>query len=182
VKLRNAPFFVPNWVSSGFDPSFLFPERLHCCYCTYIFTAPACTTTIINYLEPCALNAEFHHFIPKFLIKFPYFADLTQTGGEGVKRRPKTGWRHDDWKENSTGSYHLFICNSWVFSSVFDRCIWVSFWNVSYGHDMYIWVIFWNLLHGHPWTISETISETISIEWMFLDNFRDNSYHMVVPE
>jgi hypothetical protein len=31
----------------------------------YIFTAPACTTIIIT-LEPCALNAEFQHFIPRF--------------------------------------------------------------------------------------------------------------------
>jgi hypothetical protein len=28
---------------------------------TYIFTAPNCTTTIIN-VEPCALNAEYQHF------------------------------------------------------------------------------------------------------------------------
>jgi hypothetical protein len=32
---------------------------------TYIFTAPTCTTTIIS-LEPCALNAEFQHFILRF--------------------------------------------------------------------------------------------------------------------
>ncbi len=32
---------------------------------TYIFTAPTCTTTIIT-LEPCALNAEFQHFILRF--------------------------------------------------------------------------------------------------------------------
>jgi hypothetical protein len=31
----------------------------------YIFTAPTCTTTIIT-LEPCALNAEFQHFILRF--------------------------------------------------------------------------------------------------------------------
>jgi hypothetical protein len=40
-----------------------------------------------NYLEPCALNAEFQHFIPKSLIKLPYFADLTQ--GIGGEKRPK---------------------------------------------------------------------------------------------
>ncbi len=32
---------------------------------TYIFSAPTCTATIIP-LEPCALNAEFQHFIPRF--------------------------------------------------------------------------------------------------------------------
>jgi hypothetical protein len=48
----------------SFILSFLFPERLHCCY-IYIFTAPTYATTIIT-LEPCALNAEFQHFILKF--------------------------------------------------------------------------------------------------------------------
>jgi hypothetical protein len=32
---------------------------------TYIFTARTCTTSIIT-LKPCALNAEFHHFILRF--------------------------------------------------------------------------------------------------------------------
>jgi hypothetical protein len=31
----------------------------------YIFTAPTEPTTIISH-EPCALNVEFQHFIPKF--------------------------------------------------------------------------------------------------------------------
>jgi hypothetical protein len=38
-----------------------------------------------NYLEPCALNDEFQHFIPD-LIKLPYFVDLTQRGDRGEKR------------------------------------------------------------------------------------------------
>ncbi len=44
--------------------SFLFPEYLDCCY-IYIFTAPTSTTIIVT-LEPCALNAEFQHFILRF--------------------------------------------------------------------------------------------------------------------
>jgi len=36
---------------------------------TYIFTAPSCTTTTIT-LEPCALNAEFQHFIPRSYILY----------------------------------------------------------------------------------------------------------------
>jgi len=35
------------------------------------------------------------------LIKLPYFADITQRGDRGSKRGPKTGWREDDFKENS---------------------------------------------------------------------------------
>jgi predicted naringenin-chalcone synthase len=49
---------------------------------TYIFTAPTCRTTIIA-LEPCALNAEFQHFILRDLIKFPYFADTIERGDRG---------------------------------------------------------------------------------------------------
>jgi len=48
----------------SFVPSFLFPERLQSA-ATYLFTAPTCTTTIIT-LQPCALNAEFQHFILRF--------------------------------------------------------------------------------------------------------------------
>jgi len=44
-------------------PSFLFLERLHCCYiyfhCSHMYN-------YYHYLEPCALNAEFQHFIPRF--------------------------------------------------------------------------------------------------------------------
>jgi hypothetical protein len=55
VKLTNAPFLVLN--------SFLFPERLHC---DYIYFHWSYLYNYYNYLEPCALNAEFQHFIPRF--------------------------------------------------------------------------------------------------------------------
>jgi hypothetical protein len=78
VKLRSASFFVVNWVSSCFDPLFPFscapPLLLH------IFSLyPHTSTTTIIILEPCALSAEFQHFIPRFS-KFPYCAVLTQRG------------------------------------------------------------------------------------------------------
>jgi hypothetical protein len=89
VKLRNAPFFAPNSVSSGFvPPSFLFPERLHCCYIYF-----HCSYNYYNNLEPCALNASFSISYPD-LMKLPYFADLIQRGDGGEKRpkdRVKTG-------------------------------------------------------------------------------------------
>jgi hypothetical protein len=66
-------------------PSFLFPERLRCYYiyfhCSYMYN-------YYNYLEPCALNAETPY--PN-LIKFPYFADLTQRGDRGWKEAPRQG-------------------------------------------------------------------------------------------
>jgi hypothetical protein len=41
-------------------------------------------------LEPCALNAEFQHFILRFNKKNVfYFADITEREDKGVKRRPK---------------------------------------------------------------------------------------------
>jgi hypothetical protein len=45
-----------------FDQSFLFPEQP--AHLLVFFNAPACTTTLIT-LEPCALNAEFLHSIPR---------------------------------------------------------------------------------------------------------------------
>jgi hypothetical protein len=46
----------------------------------YFSTAPTCTTTIST-LEPCALNAEFQHFVLSCNIslkKCAYFADTTE--------------------------------------------------------------------------------------------------------
>jgi hypothetical protein len=52
------PILVVNWVSFSCFLS-------ACTAAIYIFTAPTCTTTIIN-TEPCALNVEFKHFIFRF--------------------------------------------------------------------------------------------------------------------
>ncbi len=62
---------------------------------TYIFTTPPCTTTIIT-LDPCALNAEFLHFILRFndLIKFHNFAD-------GYLKDRIGGERQGDFTDNS---------------------------------------------------------------------------------
>jgi hypothetical protein len=43
--------------------SFLFLKRLHWCY---IYFHCSYTYDYYNYLEPCALNAEFQHFIARF--------------------------------------------------------------------------------------------------------------------
>jgi hypothetical protein len=47
-------------------------------------TAPTCRAPIIS-LEPCALNADFQHFIP---MKIPYFTDTPERRLWG-ERRPK---------------------------------------------------------------------------------------------
>jgi hypothetical protein len=52
----------------------------------YIFTAPTCKATMIS-LEPCALNADVQHFIPKFKkIFLLYGYPWKRVWGE---RRPK---------------------------------------------------------------------------------------------
>jgi hypothetical protein len=48
----------------SFILSFISPARASTA-ATYIFTAPNCATTITS-VEPCALNAEFQHFILRF--------------------------------------------------------------------------------------------------------------------
>ncbi len=54
---------------------------------TCIFTTPICTTTIIT-LEPCALNAEFQHFILRFILMFLLSQyDWQRVWGGGVKER-----------------------------------------------------------------------------------------------
>ncbi len=65
---------------------FLFLERLHCCY--IIFTARTCTTITII-LEPCALNAEFQHFILRFNKNFLTLQRPLEEGKMGGQSRPK---------------------------------------------------------------------------------------------
>jgi len=78
--------FVVNWISSCH--SFL-RERLHSSYiyfhCSYLYMC-----TIIT-LEPCALDAEFQHFIPRFN-KISLILWIPLKEGFGVKGGPKTGW------------------------------------------------------------------------------------------
>jgi len=63
----------------SFILSFLFLERPHCCY--IYFPARNCLTIVIS-LEPCALNAEFQHFILRF-IKMFFLADTIERGDRG---------------------------------------------------------------------------------------------------
>jgi len=55
----------------------------------YIFTAPTCKAAIIS-LEPCALNADFQHFIPRFNKTFLLYG-YSPKKGLGVKGGPKRG-------------------------------------------------------------------------------------------
>jgi hypothetical protein len=74
----------------SFIPSFVSASTA----ATYIFTAPTCRTTIIT-LEPCALNAEFQHFMLGFnkisLLCGYLWSERGDSGwkqrGKGVKER-----------------------------------------------------------------------------------------------
>jgi len=55
-----------------------------------IFAASTCKATIIN-LEPCALNADFQHFIPRFNKNSLLYGYPCKQAGFGVKGGTKTG-------------------------------------------------------------------------------------------
>jgi len=88
-KLVFPPILVANWVSS---PLSFFLSASTAATCT--FTAPTYTTTIIT-LQPCALNAEFQHFVLRFL---PLLIQLKEAIG-GVENRGDSG--HGDFMGNS---------------------------------------------------------------------------------
>jgi hypothetical protein len=101
MKLRKPSILVGNWVSSCL--SFFLSASTAA---AYIFTAPNCITTLIS-LGPCALNAEFQHFILRFskmslLCEYHDVGQKAEKGiadtterGDGGQRRPndrvKTG-------------------------------------------------------------------------------------------
>ncbi len=72
-KLVFPPILVVNSVSSCL--SFFLSASTAA---TYIFTALTCTTTTIT-LDPCALNAEFQHFI----LRFNKISSLVHCGPSG---------------------------------------------------------------------------------------------------
>jgi hypothetical protein len=71
-----------------------------CTAAAYTFTVPTCTTIIA--LEPCALNAEFQHFIPRF----NKISLLCRPLKEGIG-----GEREGDVKDKSNVSKSLAIEN-----------------------------------------------------------------------
>jgi hypothetical protein len=100
MKLRKPSILVVNWVSSC-----LFFFLSASTAATDIFSAPNCTTTIIS-LEPCALNAEYQHFILRF-IKMSLLCGYHWKRGYRVKGGPKTGWRQGYSTDNSNTTGHL---------------------------------------------------------------------------
>jgi len=82
---------------------------------TYVFTVPTCTTTIIT-LEPCALNAEFQHFILRFN-KFSLLCRLK----DGIE-----GEREDDFTHNffcvQKNISNLRGCNTIVLTAFSIAC------------------------------------------------------------
>ncbi len=69
----------------SFVLSFLLPERLHFC-CIYFHCS--LLYNYYSYLEPCALNPEYQHFILRFIQIFSLWGDHWKGGLEG-ERRPK---------------------------------------------------------------------------------------------
>jgi hypothetical protein len=63
---------------------------------TYIFSLLLPVQLPQITLEPCALNAEFQHFILRDLIKFPYFVDTIERGDWGVGGESKAQRHNED--------------------------------------------------------------------------------------
>ncbi len=74
-------YIIEKSVQSGKDRirTLSLNKRLHFSY----------TYNLYSYLEPCALNAEFQHFIPRFN-KTSLLCGHHSKRGYGVKRGPKT--------------------------------------------------------------------------------------------
>jgi len=110
LKLVFSSTLVLNWVSSSL--SFFLSAYLHCCN-IYIFTAPTCTTTIIT-LEPCALNAEFQHFVPRFskTSGCPWPSDTVKLRASCIMWSPLCeNWDPTSWKSapSQTDVVNLYI-------------------------------------------------------------------------
>jgi hypothetical protein len=116
----------------SFILSFLFPERLHCCYicfhCSY-------TTTIIS-LEPCVLSISYWD-----LLKCLYFAEPTERGDRGWKEAQRYGY----FSDNSIVYYDNYLCCCTLISCCHGFaivtpaiiCIWSSAglpWNMAFSN------------------------------------------------
>ncbi len=91
---------------------------------TYIFTAPTCTTTIIT-LEPCALNAEFQHFIPRFNKNFLPLGTSLKEGIGGWKEAQRQG---EDWM-----TLRKTLISQRKQKYVFDNKLWITWSNWGGG-------------------------------------------------
>ncbi len=95
---------------------------------TYIFTAPTCTSTIII-LEPCALNAEFQHFILRFHKIFVLCGYHWKQRGQEMKAEGIRGEREGDFTDNFNTNW-TSCCRSFNLHS-FITC------TTSHRYDIY---------------------------------------------
>jgi len=96
----------------SFIPSILFPEGLHCCHTTYIFTDPTWSTTIIT-LEPCAFNlwAPSRTDVVNLYIRFSTLRDTIEIGDRRWKQAQREGEREGNFMVNSTvKNSTCFLC------------------------------------------------------------------------
>jgi hypothetical protein len=127
----------------SFIPSFLFPECLRCCY-IYIFTPPTCTTTIITY-EPCALYAEFQHFILRYFLtlRIPL---KEGTGGEREGDFMDNFISHESRKKQNPSAFLTTYWNLSLTSGEFGPFLLWRFFCIGWNHifQVKVWWIFAN--------------------------------------
>ncbi len=77
----------------SFIPSILFPEGLHCCHTTYIFTAPTWSTTIITRTLCINLWALSQTDVVNLYIKFFTLRDTIEIGDRRWKQAQREWWK-----------------------------------------------------------------------------------------
>jgi hypothetical protein len=98
---------VVNWVSPCLS-FFLAPP----------FTAPSCKATIIS-LEPCTLNADFQHFIPRSN-KFPYLL-------YGYPSKKGLRWNKVQRQGDFTNNFSIYTYTSQNIYTGPCKCMWQIF-------------------------------------------------------
>jgi hypothetical protein len=119
---------VVNWVSPCL--SFFFSASI---VAAYIFNAPTCKVSIIS-LEPCALNADFQHFIPRFnkislLCGYPWKKGL--------------GWKEAQRLGDVTNNFSIYIY-TYTPQNIYMgpcKCIWQIFTLASCKCKKYIYTL-----------------------------------------
>jgi hypothetical protein len=107
----------------SFILSVLFPEHLQCPLHIFSLLLPIIT------LQPCALNAEFQHFILRFT-KISLLCEYHWKKGKGVTGGPKTGWSHCDIYCSKLQTHFHTICSLCFIQSILYRPFFLQIMNL----------------------------------------------------
>jgi hypothetical protein len=130
----------------SFILSFLFPDRLHCCYtyfhCSYLYNYYNYSRTLC--IKCWAFRTELQHFILTFNKNvLTYFADTIEREDRGGERRPKDRVNEDRVTLRIALSCLVFRLLTLVFAQT------LNMWNPLHEFLPYYTFKFWNM-----WTLN----------------------------